>query len=591
MFFYHIKKKSTNTIKYITTVDLEILEKAKLWLSNSYDADTRAEVQDMIDNNPEVLTEAFYKDLEFGTGGMRGIMGAGINRMNKYTLGAATQGLANYLLSQFKAEETSVAIAYDVRNNSDVFSKIVAKVLAGNGIKVYLFDYFRPTPELSFAVRHLGCKAGIVLTASHNPPEYNGFKAYWADGSQVVPPHDKGIIDEVKAVKVEEIKFEPKDESLIEIIGEEIDKAFVDACVENGQYTTEGYDDYKLVFTPIHGTSHVGVIPTLEKAGFKNVYTVAEQMIPDGMFPTVKSPNPEEPEALAMATALAEEKGADMVIGTDPDGDRIGIAVRDNENKMKLLNGNQANTVLTAYLLDRWKEKGKLTGTEFIGSTIVTSDIFFELAKVYGIECKVGLTGFKWIANMIREAEGKQAFIGGGEESFGFMVGDFVRDKDSVTSTLLAAEAGAYAKSQGSSFYKELLKIYTKTGYFKEHLIALVKKGISGADEIKQMMVDFEQNPPATFDGSKVIRVDNYGNSISTNIVTGEKTKIDIPQSNVIILYTEDGTKVAARPSGTEPKIKFYISVRTNLDSVEEFDAKEKVQSEKIQRIVKELGV
>ncbi len=573
-----------------TTVDKKILDKAKLWLSDSYDAETRAEVQDMIDNKPEVLVEAFYKELEFGTGGMRGVMGAGINRMNKYTLGAATQGLANYLLSQFDGD-ISVAVAYDVRNNSDVFSRIVARVLAANGIKVYLFDTFRPTPELSFAVRHLGCKSGIVLTASHNPPEYNGFKAYWEDGSQVVPPHDNGIITEVKNVKVEEIKFNPENEDLIEIIGEEVDKAFVDACVENGQFTTEGYDDFKLVFTPIHGTSHVGVIPTLEKAGFKNVYTVAEQMIPDGMFPTVKSPNPEEPEALAMATALAEEKDADMVIGTDPDGDRIGIAVRDYDGNIKLLNGNQANTVLTMYLLERWKEVGKLTGNEFIGSTIVTSDIFFEIAKLYNVECKVGLTGFKWIADMIREAEGKQAFVGGGEESFGFMVGDFVRDKDSVTATLLAAEVGAWAKANGSSFYNELLKTYTKTGFFKEHLIALVKKGISGADEIAQMMVDFRENPPATIDGSKVIRVEDYGNSVSTNLVSGEKTDITIPKSNVIILYTEDGTKVAARPSGTEPKIKFYISVKTDLDSTEDFKATEKVQDAKIQRIVKELGV
>ena len=573
-----------------TTVDKKILDQAKLWLSESYDVDTRAEVQDMIDNNPEALIESFYKDLEFGTGGMRGVMGAGINRMNKYTLGAATQGFANYLISQFDGE-ISVALAYDVRNNSDVFSKIVARVLAANGIKVYLFESFRPTPELSFAVRHLGCKGGIVLTASHNPPEYNGFKAYWEDGSQVVPPHDGGIISEVKNVKVEEIKFDPENEDLIEIIGEEVDKAFVDACVENGQFTTEGYDDFKLVFTPIHGTSHVGVIPTLEKAGFKNVYTVAEQMIPDGMFPTVKSPNPEEPEALAMATALAEEKGADMVIGTDPDGDRIGIAVRDYDGNMKLLNGNQANTVLTMYLLERWKEAGKLTGNEFIGSTIVTSDIFFEIAKLYGVECKVGLTGFKWIADMIREAEGKQAFVGGGEESFGFMVGDFVRDKDSVTATLLATEIGAWAKAKGSSYYNELIQTYIKTGYFKEFLVALVKKGISGADEIAQMMVDFRENPPATIDGSKVIRVEDYGQSVSTNLVTGEKTKITIPSSNVIILYTEDGTKVAARPSGTEPKIKFYIGVKTTLESVEAFKEVEKVQDAKIQRIVKELGV
>lgn len=573
-----------------TTVDNKILDRAKLWLSESYDLETREEVKNMIDNNQELLLDAFYKDLEFGTGGMRGVMGAGTNRMNKYTLGAATQGLANYLRKHF-SEEIKVVIAYDVRRNSDVYSRIVANVLAANDIKVFLFDTFRPTPELSFAVRHLGCQSGIVLTASHNPPEYNGYKVYWEDGSQIVPPHDGGIISEVKKVKVEDVKFTPKKENLIEIIGKEVDDAFVSACVKNGQSRKDGYDDFKLVFTPIHGTSHVSIIPTLEKAGFKNVYTVEEQMIPDGMFTTVKSPNPEEPEALSMATKLAEEKNADMVIGTDPDGDRIGIAVRDFDGNMKLLNGNQANTVLTIYLLERWKKAGKLTGNEFIGSTIVTSDIFFDIANLYGIECKVGLTGFKWIADMISKFEGKQAFIGGGEESFGFLVGDFVRDKDSVTSALLAVEVGAWAKSIGSSFYNELLKAYTKVGFYKEHLVSLVKKGISGAEEITKMMVDFREKPPKKIDGSRVARMDDYNSSISTNLITGEKTEIKIPKSNVIILYTEDGTKIAARPSGTEPKIKFYISVKTTLENVDAYNEKDKTQATKIQRIVKELGV
>jgi phosphoglucomutase len=571
-------------------VDKIILEKAQQWLTPTFDEETRTQVQSMIDNDPDTLTEAFYKELEFGTGGMRGIMGAGTNRINKYTLGAATQGLANYLKRNFQ-DQISVAIAYDVRNNSDLFAKVVSGVLAANGIKVYLFDSFRPTPELSFAVRHLKCQSGIVLTASHNPPEYNGYKVYWEDGSQIVPPHDKGIIDEVKNVKFEDIKFGSSDSELVEIIGEEVDKAFVDACVANGKFNQEVNDDFKLVFTPIHGTSHVGVIPTLEKAGYKNVFTVKEQMEPSGMFPTVKSPNPEEPEALEMATKLAEEIGADMVIGTDPDGDRIGIAVRDLNNNMKLLNGNQANTLLTVYLLDRWKEQGKLTGSEFIGSTIVTSDIFHEIAALYGIECKVGLTGFKWIADMIRKAEGKQAFVGGGEESFGFMVGDFVRDKDSVTSTLLAAEVASWAKSKGSSFFKELLEVYTQTGLYKEYLVALVKKGMSGADEIAQMMVDFRENTPKTLDGSRVVRVEDYDSSISRNLLTNVDTKIEIPKSNVLILYTEDGSKIAARPSGTEPKIKFYVSVKGKMENINDFETREQELDAKIQRILKELGI
>lgn len=556
------------------------IERAQIWLGQEYDEETRAEVQNLIDTDPAALEDAFYRDLEFGTGGMRGIMGTGTNRINKYTLGAATQGLANYLKKIYPEKEKSVAIAYDVRHNSELFARIVSDILTGNAIKVYLFESFRPTPELSFAVRHLGCDAGIVLTASHNPPEYNGYKVYWNDGGQIVPPQDREIIQEVGQVKPGEIHFNGNDR-LLHVIGKEIDDAFIDACVANTSFTNVGKEELRIVFTPIHGTS-VAITPeALKRAGFTNVHIVREQAVPSGDFPTVKSPNPEEPEALRMALEMAEELGADIVIGTDPDADRLGIAVRDFNGKMVLLNGNQTNTVLTDYLLNKWDENG-LEGTEFIGSTIVTSDIFFDLAKLYNVECKVGLTGFKWIADMIRKAEGKQKFIGGGEESFGFMVGDFVRDKDSVSSTLLACEIAAFAKANDSSFYEELIRIYTKTACYQEDLVSLVRAGKDGAAQIAQMMADFRQNPPQQFDGSKVVRLDDYQLSVSRDLVSETETPIEIPTSNVLIFYTEDGSKIAARPSGTEPKIKFYFSVKTNLDEIGDY---EKVKSELLEKI------
>lgn len=547
------------------------LENAKLWLSDSYDIETRNAVQDLIDNNPTELDDSFYKNLEFGTGGMRGIMGVGINRLNKYTLGAATQGLANYINNTYPTKEKSVAIAYDVRHNSDTFAKLVADVLTANGIKVYLFESFRPTPELSFTVRHLGCDAGIVLTASHNPPVYNGYKVYWNDGAQIVPPQDGEIINEVNNVKVEEIKFSGNDE-LISIIGKEIDDAFIDACVENGSFTKEGKDDVKIVFTSIHGTS-VAITPkAFEKAGFTQVHQVKEQAIPSGDFPTVKSPNPEEPEALTMAVALANEIGADVVIGTDPDADRVGVATRNNKGEIILLNGNQMNTVLAYYLLEKWQEAGKLKGKEFIGSTIVTSDIFYDIATKFGIDCKVGLTGFKWIADMIRQFEGKETFIGGGEESFGFMVGDFIRDKDSVTTALLVSEIAAVQKAKGSSLYNKLIEIYVELGKaYQEDLVNIVKPGKEGAELIAKMMVEFRTNAPKELAGSKVIRVKDFQSSIDKNLITGEDTTIDIPKSNVLIFYTEDGSKVACRPSGTEPKIKYYFSVKNDINNVNDF--------------------
>lgn len=561
------------------------LEKAKLWLTEAYDENTKAKVQDLIDNHPEQLEDSFYKNLEFGTGGMRGIMGVGTNRINKYTLGAATQGVANYLNQQFPNKEKSVAIAYDVRKNSDTFAKIVADILTANGIKVYLFESFRPTPELSFTIRHLNCDAGIVLTASHNPPEYNGYKLYWNDGAQIVPPQDGEIITEVNKVNPEEIEFQGNDE-LLNYVGEAIDKVFIEACVNAVGFTNEGKENLKIVFTPIHGTSVATIPEALKKAGFTNVWMVEEQAKPSGEFPTVDSPNPEEPAALKMAMDLADEVGADIVIGTDPDADRLGIAVRNLNGELILLNGNQTNTVFVDYLLKN-RDSNSLEGKDFIGSTIVSSDIFFELAEKYNAECKVGLTGFKWIADMIRKAEGKQRFIGGGEESFGFMVGDFVRDKDSVSSTLLACEIAAHAQANNSSFYEELLQIYTQNSYYLEDLVSIVRTGKEGAEEIRQLMSDYRSNPPTDFDGSKVIRLDDYQTSISKNLVTGQETPIDIHPSNVLIFYTEDGSKIAARPSGTEPKIKYYFSVKTKLEDISDFENKEKELKNKIESLKK----
>lgn len=566
------------------------MERAREWLSDKYDKATREAVADMIKNDPQEVVESFHKDLEFGTGGMRGIMGVGTNRMNKYTIGAATQGLADYLKEQFPGRRISVVIGCDVRHNSDKFSRLCAEILSANGIKAYLFDSFRPTPEISFAIRYLGSQSGIIITASHNPPKYNGYKAYWDDGSQVVPPHDKGIIDKVAGVKPEDIKFTP-DENLIEIIGEKVDKAFVDDAVANGSSDATGRDDFKIVYTPIHGTSFKAMIPALKEAGFKNVITVPEQMIPSGDFPTVKSPNPENPEALSMAMDLAYKTGADMVVGTDPDADRIGIAVRNLKGELQLLNGNETNTVLIAYLLERWRKAGKLNGHQFIGSTIVTSDIFFKIADLYGVECKAGLTGFKWIADMIRKAEGKQEFVGGGEESFGFLVGDFVRDKDSITTTVLASEIASVAKAKGSSFFKELLKIYEKTGMYRESLVNIVREGLSGAQEIKAMMDNLRENPLKTIDGSPVVKINDYKTSISKDLTTGAQTSIDIPKSDVLIYYTADGTKVAARPSGTEPKIKFYFSVNTPFTGEAEYDEKVKMLDDKLARIIREMGL
>lgn len=567
------------------------LEKAQLWLTDIFDAETKQVIEDWIKTNSDELEDSFYRELEFGTGGMRGVMGVGTNRLNRYTLGQATQGLANYLLQQFPGEEIKVAIAYDVRNNSKEFGKMVADVLTANGIKVLLFKDHRPTPELSFTVRDKKCNAGIVLTASHNPPEYNGYKVYWNDGAQIVPPNDDAIIKEVYAIKFEDIKFQGND-ALIEWIGEEQDDVYIDACMQNSLYQNIGRDNLNIVFTSIHGTTYTTIPKALAKAGFTKVDLVKEQMIPSGNFPTVESPNPEEPAALQMAVDMANITNGDIVIGCDPDGDRLGIAVRNLNGEMQLLNGNQTNLILTHYILTQWQKAGKITGKEFIGSTIVTSDCFFELAKNFGVGCKAGLTGFKWIGKMIKDVEGTEKFICGGEESFGFMTGDFVRDKDSCGSILLACEIAAVCKAQGKTIYEYMIEIYKEIGVYQEALVNIVRKGRTGAEEISQMMVDFRNNPPKTLSGSKVILVKDFQEQTSWDLLKDEKSEMaDIPKSNVLIYYTEDGTKVCIRPSGTEPKIKFYFSVKDKLNEGEDFSEKQLVLENKIDQVRKDLNL
>ena len=567
----------------------EILDVANKWLTPTFDEDTQHQIKELIANNPDELKESFYKNLAFGTGGMRGIMGVGTNRINKYTLGKNTQGLANYLKQEHPNKDLKVAIAYDCRHNSDTLAKLVADVFSANGIKVYLFSELRPTPELSFAVKHLGCDYGIVLTASHNPPEYNGYKVYWNDGGQIVPPQDGEIIDAINTVDYANINFEANN-SLIELIDNDVDEAFINASVANGSFEGTDRKNLSIVFTSLHGTSITILPETLKRAGYTNIHIVEEQAKPDGNFPTVKSPNPEEPEALAMAMELAEKVNADIVIGTDPDSDRLGIAVRDTDNNLILLNGNQTMIVMTDFLIGQWLKQGKLGDTDFVGSTIVSTPMMQELADYYGVECKVGLTGFKWIAKMINDHP-KQAFIGGGEESFGYMVGDFVRDKDAVTASLLACEIASQAKSNDSSFYNELLKLYVTHGFYKEHLVSLVKKGISGAEEIAQMMVDFRQKPLKKINGSKVIMLEDYQASTMKNIVTDKTYPLDVPKSNVLIYYTEDGSKIACRPSGTEPKIKFYLSVKSSLKTIDDFEKVNTRLDAKIDAIINDLNV
>lgn len=547
----------------------KLLEKVNKWLIPFFDEDTQHTIKEMIAYDPEGLEDSFYKSLEFGTGGMRGIMGVGDNRINKYTLGKNTQGLSNYLKEQFPGQALKVAIAYDCRHNSKSLAKIVADVFTANGIEVFLFSDLRPTPELSFAVRHLNCQCGIVLTASHNPPEYNGYKVYWEDGGQLVPPQDAEVIREINSLEYTDINFK-SDISLLHTIDAEIDNAFAEASIQNGSFNTpqSAKEALKIVFTSLHGTSITMIPHVLEEAGYKNVNIVKEQALPNGDFPTVSSPNPEEPEALKMAMELAEKEGADIVIGTDPDCDRLGIAVRNDEGRLTLLNGNQAMILKTHFLLEQHKKKGTLNQNHFIASTIVSTPMLRKIAEEYEVTYMEGLTGFKWIAKMVKDFP-ELTFIGGGEESFGYMVGDFVRDKDAVTATLLACEIAAQKKSEGSSVYQYLKDIENQFGLYKEALISVVKKGKKGSEEIAAIMKSLRENPFTEIAGSKVVKIEDYLNGEARNIIEGDTEKLDIPTSNVLIYYTEDGSKIAARPSGTEPKIKFYISVN-DPEGVEE---------------------
>lgn len=567
-------------------VDPKILARVNQWLTPFFDEKTQHKIKEMIAYDPEGLEDSFYKNLEFGTGGMRGIMGLGDNRINKYTLGKNTQGLSNYLKEQFPNKKTKIAIAYDCRHNSKEFAKVVADVFSANGIKVFLFSELRPTPELSFAVKYLDCQAGIVLTASHNPPEYNGYKVYWEDGGQLVPPQDGEIIAEINSLKYEDIKFEAN-ENLIQYIDTEVDEAFAKASVENGTFNTpkEAKDNLKIVFTSLHGTSITMIPKVLEQAGFKNISIVKEQAEPNGDFPTVKSPNPEEPAALKMALELAEIENTDIVIGTDPDCDRLGIAVRNNKNEMVLLNGNQTMVLMTHFLLEKWQKAGKLNGKQFVASTIVSTPMVEKVAAHFNVKYIEGLTGFKWIAKMIKDFP-ELEFIGGGEESFGYLVGDFVRDKDAVTATLLACEIAAQKKHSGSSMFQYLNDVYSQLGNYREHLISVTKKGKQGAAEISAMMKSLRENPFTEIAGSKVIRMDDVSKNETTDFKKQETLSLNLPKSNVLIYYTEDGSKIAARPSGTEPKIKFYISVNTL-----EMENFEEILQKKINAIAAQLNI
>lgn len=569
-------------------IDPKTLEKVNQWLTPFFDETTQKEIKEMIAHHPKNLEDSFYKNLEFGTGGMRGIMGVGDNRINKYTLGKNTQGLSNYLKKKFPNQKIKVAIAYDCRHNSKKFAQIVADVFSANAIEVYLFSDLRPTPELSFAVKYLSCQAGIVLTASHNPPEYNGYKVYWEDGGQLVPPEDRELISEIDKLEYKAIQFKGN-QDLIHSIDSEVDQPFIEASVKNGSFDTskEARKNLKIVFTSLHGTSITMVPKVLEKAGYSQLSVVQEQAEPDGDFPTVASPNPEEPEALKMALEQAEKEGADIVIGTDPDCDRLGIAVRNSENELQLLNGNQTMVLMIHFLLEAWKKSNRLDGKQFVASTIVSTPMVEKIATHYGVRYMEGLTGFKWIAKMIKDHP-ELEFIGGGEESFGFLVGDFVRDKDAVTASLLACEIAAQKKEAGSSMFDYLNSLYTQFGTYKEHLISLTKKGKEGAEEIAEIMKNLRENPLKIIGGEKVIRLDDILKGEQKNYTDNSTSKLDLPSSNVLIYYTENGSKIAARPSGTEPKIKFYISVQTSESGKEHA---EQLLDKKIEAIITQLNL
>ena len=573
-----------------------VTEKAKTWLGDGYDEETKAEVKRLIDNEDKTdLIEAFYKDLEFGTGGLRGIMGVGSNRMNIYTVGSATQGLANYLKDAFAdMKQISVVVGHDVRNNSRKFAEIVANIFSANGIKVYLFEGPRPTPEMSYAIRLLGCQSGVIITASHNPKEYNGYKAYWNDGAQMVAPHDTNTIDYVNRIKsVKDVKFEGNPE-LIQIVGKDIDDKFI-ADIKSLSLSPDviaKQHDLKIVYTPIHGTGKYLIPRSLVNYGFTNVIHVPEQDIQSGDFPTVDSPNPENASAMAMAIEKAKEVDADIVMASDPDADRIGVVIKNTKGEYELVNGNQIVMIFLYYLMARNTELGKLTGNEYIVKTIVTTDTIKSIAEKQNIKMYDVFTGFKWIATVMRENEGKARYLGGGEESYGFLAEDFVRDKDSVSAISLMAEIAAWAKDKGLDMNKMLIDIYMTYGYSKEKGISLVRKGKSGAEEIVALMKQFRENPPKEIDGSPVVTIKDYSSLEQKDVKTGEITKLEMPAtSNVLQYYTADGTKVSIRPSGTEPKIKFYLEVHDTLESADKYDETNDRADAKLGRICKELGI
>ena len=567
-----------------------IQNKINAWLNSNIDEASKTAISNLSEQD---LIESFYKDLEFGTGGLRGIMGVGSNRVNKYTIGMATQGLSNYLHKAFPNTPLKVAIAHDSRNNSRFFAETTAAVFSANDIHVYLFEDLRPTPELSYAIRALGCQSGVVLTASHNPKEYNGYKAYWDDGAQVTPPHDKNIIDEVKAIaNLNDIKFDKVDAN-IEAIGAALDDKYINEILklELAPEAIQNQKDLKIVFSPIHGTGITLIPEVLKRKGFTNVHVVDAQANPDGNFPTVVYPNPEEKEAMTLALNQTEALDADLVMATDPDADRVGIAAKNSKGEFELINGNQAASLLIYYLLKKWKENGKLNGNQMIIKTIVTTDLLDKIAKSFNVDCPNTLTGFKYIAAIIKENEGKKEFIGGGEESYGYMISDFVRDKDAVASCAMLAEMSAWAKDQGLSVFDLLGEIYLEYGFYLEGLVSITKKGMDGADQINKMMLDLRENYPVSINRSKVIKITDYQSSISTNITSGKKENIDFPSSNVLQFDLEDGSKISARPSGTEPKIKFYFSVNKRLNSIEEYGATKQQLEHKIEHIKSDLNL
>jgi phosphoglucomutase len=575
-------------------MDQMVKQRIDAWLTGSYDEETKAQIKQLADTNPKELEESFYKNLEFGTGGLRGIMGVGTNRMNKYTVGMATQGLANYLKKSFpELAEIKVAITHDSRNNSAVFAQITAEVFAANGIKVFLFDGMRPTPELSFTIRHLGCQSGVVITASHNPKEYNGYKAYWDDGAQVTSPHDTNIIAEVEKITGPAMVHFTGQEENIKRIGKEIDEIYLEKILSLGLSpdAIQQNNQVRIVYTPLHGTGVTLIPEALRRKGFSNIIRVPEQDVSDGNFPTVESPNPEEPGAFKLAIEKASASGADMIMASDPDADRVGLAIRNDKKEFILLNGNQTASLLTYYLLRRWKELGKLTGKEYIIKTIVTTDLMKTLAERFGVEHYNVFTGFKFIAEVVREQEGKKVFIGGGEESYGYNIGEFVRDKDAVATCCTLAEMAAWAASQGKTMYDVLLDMYMEYGYYRETLISVTKKGKDGLAQIQQMMAGFRDNPPQSIDGSKVVCIHDYLKPESVDLLTGQRTPIHMQKSNVLQFVTHDGTIVSVRPSGTEPKIKFYFGVRADLHDRAQFDAVTAALQAKFERIKGELGI